>query len=67
MKASVFEEREQLTEEQKELFLCDIKAVCGEYFQADGRYTIDTTPTEKGISVCIIFDAARIKRFRKPR
>ncbi len=62
-----FVEKEQLTDEEKELFLTDLKTVCSEYFEADTRYAVDVTRTEKGFSVCVIFDAARIKKFRRPR
>lgn len=60
-------EREQMTDEEKQLFLVDLKTVCGDYFEADAKYSMDVTPTENGFSVCIIFDAARIKKFKKPR
>lgn len=60
-------DRENITDEEKELFLCDLKTVCAEYFEADDKYTMDVTRTEKGFSVCIIFDAVRIKKFKKPR
>ncbi len=60
-------DRDNITEEEKELFLCDLKNVCSEYFEADDKYTLDVTRTEKGFSVCIIFDAIRIKKFKKPR
>ena len=67
MNADVLTDREQLTDEEKELFLCDLKSVCAEYFEGDGKYSVDVTKTEKGMSVCVIFDAARIKKFKKPR
>lgn len=58
---------DEMTDEEKELFLLDLKKVCAEYFEADDRYSLDVTRTEKGFSVCVIFDAARIKKFKKPR
>ncbi|MDE5766376.1 MAG: hypothetical protein K2I17_04340 [Clostridia bacterium] len=67
MNVEVTADREQMTDEEKELFLCDLKVVCAEYFEADGKYSMDVTRTEKGFSVCIIFDAVRIKKFKKPR
>lgn len=60
-------DREQITDEEKELFLADLKGVCSEYFETDDKYSMDVTRTEKGFSVCVIFDAARIKKFKKPR
>ncbi len=59
--------REQMTEEEKELFLSDIKRVCSEYFECDGKYSFDSVETEHGFSACIMFDAVRVKKFKKPR
>lgn len=59
--------REEMTQEEKELFLCDIKQVCGEYFECEGKYTCDIAETQDGFAVCILFDARRVKKFRKPR
>ena len=67
MKANLIVDREQMTDEEKELFLNDLKGVCSEYFVGDGRYSLDLTRTEKGFSACIVFDAVRIKKFKKPR
>lgn len=67
MKANLIVDREQMTDEEKELFLNDLKGVCSEYFEGDGRYSLDLTRTEKGFSACIVFDAVRIKKFKKPR
>ncbi len=64
---TLLSEREDMTEEEKSLFLHDLKKVCKEYFEADGRYSVDVARTEKGFSVCVIFDAVRVKKFRKPR
>lgn len=60
-------DREEMTEDEKQLYLSDLKNVCEEYFEGGGRYSIDVTRTEDGFSVCVIFDAKRIKRFRKPQ
>lgn len=67
MKGLVLPEKEEMTDEEKELFLCDIKQVCEEYFEADGKYSFDMAKTEKGFSVCLIFDVHRVRKFRKPR
>ncbi len=63
----VFSDRDLFTEEEKQLFLNDLKNVCSEYFDGDGKYSLDLTRTEKGYSVCIVFDAVRVKKFKKPR
>ena len=67
MNVDVICDREQMTDDEKELFLSDLKGVCSEYFDGDGKFSLDLTRTEKGFSVCIVFDAVRIKKFKKPR
>ena len=67
MKNLILPEKEEMTDEEKTLFLMDIKRVCEEYFEADGKYTFDLAKTEKGFSACIIFDALRVRKFKKPR
>ncbi len=58
-------DREDMADGEKEMFLCDFKRVCGEYFEADGSPDMNITRTADGFSVCIIFSARRIKRFRR--
>lgn len=60
-------DRQDLTDEERELFVTDVKSVCSEYFDGDSKYSVDVTRTEKGFSVCIIFDATRIKNFKRPK
>ena len=60
-------ERQEMTEEEREVFICDLKSVCGEYFETGEKFSVDVTAMEKGFSVCILFDAHRIKNFKKPR
>ncbi|MDE6558142.1 MAG: hypothetical protein K2K39_03440 [Clostridia bacterium] len=67
MTENVINDREQMTDEEKELFLSDLKTVCAEYFETDKKYTMDITRTATGFSVCVVFDAVRIKKFKKPR
>lgn len=67
MNADLVCDREQMTDEEKEMFIADLKGVCSEYFETDRKYSLDVTKTEKGFSVCIIFDAVRVKKFKKPR
>ena len=67
MDANLLCDGELMTDDERELFIADLKTVCGEYFDAADRYSLDVTRTQKGVSVCIIFDAARVKKFKKPR
>ena len=67
MIVDVIADREQMTDDEKELFLSDLKTVCSEYFDGGGKFSLDITRTEKGYSVCVVFDASSIKKFKKPR
>jgi hypothetical protein len=60
-------ERDEMTEEEKQLFLSDLQFVCEEYFEDSDRLSLDVTRTEEGFSVCVIFNSRRIKRFKKPQ
>ncbi|MGN1104242.1 MAG: hypothetical protein ACI4QI_05135 [Candidatus Coproplasma sp.] len=55
------------TEGEKELFIEDLEDVCREYFEGTERYGVDVVSTENGLSVCIVFDAVRVRNFRKAR
>ena len=67
MKGLILPEREEMTDDERDLFLADIKQVCEEYFEADGRYSFNIARSENGFSICIIFDAHRVRKFKKPR
>lgn len=60
-------DRDEMTDGEKDLFIADLKEVCEEYFDGDGKFSLDVTRTENGFSVCVIFNARRIKRFKKPQ
>ncbi len=62
---SIMLDREEMTEGEEELFLADFKRVSDEYFESDGRPDMNITRTADGFSVCIIFSARRIKRFKR--
>lgn len=55
------------TDDEKELFCEDLRGVCKEYFEGENNYAIDVITTQKGLSVCIVFDAVRIKNFKKAK
>ena len=57
-------DRDEMTEGEKQLFMADFAKVYEEYFEGDGRPDMNITRTADGFSVCIIFAARRIKRFR---
>lgn len=59
-------DREDMTDDEKALFVSDIEAVCRQYFEGSAKYSADVARTEKGFSVCILFEADRIKRTKRP-
>ena len=67
MNQLIMPEKEEMTDDEKQLFLADVKRVCEEYFEADGKYSFDIAKTENGFSACIVFDARRVRKFKKPR
>lgn len=60
-------DKQEMSDEEKEVFICDLKCVCSEYFETGEKFSVDVTDTENGFSVCVLFDAQRIKNFKKPR
>lgn len=59
-------DREEMTDFERELFLKDLKRVIDEYFEVDGNLGLETTKSESGFVVCVIFEARRIKIIRRP-
>ncbi len=60
-------EKVVFTEGEKELFIEDLKGVCREYFEGEDKYAIDVVSAANGLSVCIVFDAVRVRNFKKAR
>lgn len=60
-------DREEMTDSERELFLCDLKKVTDEYFECDGEPSLEITRTEKGFLVCVLLSARRIKNFKNPK
>ena len=55
------------TDGEKELFIEDLKTVCREYFEGAEKYAVDVVSAANGLSVCIVFDAVRVRNFKKAR
>lgn len=55
------------TEGEKELFIEDLQSVCREYFEDSERFGVDVVTSANGLSVCIVFDAVRVRNFKKAR
>ena len=62
---SLFADREEMTEGEKQLVMSDFKRVCAAYFECDGQPELNLTKTDDGYSVCIIFAARHIQHFRR--
>lgn len=60
-------ERQGMSEKDKQLFLHDLKVVIAEYMDCTDALTLDVTRTQDGFSVCILFNASRIKNVRAPQ
>lgn len=54
-------DREEMNATAKQLFLYDLQAVIGDYFECEKQPVLDVTRTKDGFAVCILFDARRIK------
>ena len=60
-------DREEMSELEKELFLKDLKRVTDEYFETDGKASIEVTRSDNGFLVCVLLTARRIKSVKKPQ
>ena len=60
-------DREEMSELEKELFLKDLKRVTDEYFETDGKASIEVTRSDGGFLVCVLLTARRIKSVKKPQ
>ncbi|MDE6598032.1 MAG: hypothetical protein K2K60_05290 [Clostridia bacterium] len=60
-------DREEMSELEKELFLKDLKRVTDEYFETEGKASIEVTRSDNGFLVCVLLTARRIKSVKKPQ
>ena len=54
-------ERDEMSEFERNLFLNDAQRVIEEYFELDGKPSLELTRTQEGFLVCVIISARRIK------
>lgn len=66
IKESVILDRDDMSDFERGLYLKDVDFVNGEYFECDGKPTIEITRTEEGFLVCVLFAARRIKSVKRP-
>lgn len=63
---SIVLDREDMSDFERGLFLKDLLKVTDEYFETDGKTSLEITRTEDGFIVCVIFTSRRIKSLKKP-
>ncbi len=60
-------ERDEMSEFERNLFLNDAQRVIEEYFELDGKPSLELTRTQEGFLVCVIISARRIKSVKRPQ
>lgn len=60
-------DRDDMSEPDRELFLSDLKRVTDEYFETEGKASVEVTRTEEGFLVCVLITARRIKGVKSPQ
>lgn len=60
-------DREDMSDFERGLYLKDVHGVNEEYFECDGKPTLEVTRTEEGFLVCVLFSARRIKSGKRPQ
>lgn len=60
-------DREDMSDLERELFLTDLKRVTDEYFESDGKVSLEITRSDEGFIVCVLLTAHRIKNVKKPQ
>lgn len=60
-------ERDDMSEFERNLFLNDAQKVIEEYFELDGKPSLELTRTQEGFLVCVIISARRIKSVKRPQ
>ena len=60
-------DRDDMSDFERDLFLSDIKKVTDEYFESDGKASLEITRTDEGFLICMFMSARRIKNVKKPQ
>lgn len=60
-------ERDEMSDFEQNLFLNDAEKVIDEYFELDGKPSLELTRTQDGFLVCVIISARRIKSVKRPQ
>lgn len=59
-------DRDDMSEYDRELFLTDLKRITDEYFETEGKASVEVTRTDEGFLVCVLITARRIKSVKSP-
>ena len=60
-------DRDEMSELERELFLKDLKKIIDEYFESEGKASLEITRSDEGFIICLLFTARRIKNVKKPQ
>ena len=60
-------ERDEMSDFEQNLFLNDAEKVIDEYFELDGKPSLELARTQDGFLVCVIISARRIKSVKRPQ
>ena len=60
-------DRDDMSDFERELFLADMKKVTDEYFECEGKPSLEITRSDEGFLVCMFITARRIKNVKKPQ
>ncbi|MDE5943186.1 MAG: hypothetical protein K2H30_03145 [Clostridia bacterium] len=60
-------DRDDMSDYDRELFLSDLKRVTDEYFETEGKASVEVTRTDEGFLICVLITARRIKSVKSPQ
>ena len=60
-------DRDDMSDFERELFLKDLNTVTDEYFESDGKPSLEITRSDEGFIVCVLMTARRIKNVKRPQ
>ena len=60
-------DRDDMSDFERELFLKDLNTVTDEYFESDGKASLEITRSDEGFIICVLMTARRIKNLKRPQ
>ena len=67
MTAMISLDRDDMSDYDRQLFLADLKKVTDEYFETEGKASVEVTRTDEGFLICVLITARRIKSVKSPQ